>query len=339
MNNIKCGLNNRGNTCFLNTCIQLLVNVDELSNYFLKNEYIYDLNNNFKLKKLKKTKDIDITYHYAELVKSMANNATFIDPKNFHIAVQKSNSNFSGFGQQDSQEIMMLILDLMNDSLNYDIDINYKGTIENKNDELMVESIKAWSNILKGKYSIISDLFYGLFINNIYNNKNNKSLSKTFECFNMLTLSMVDNNIYSMLDHFFKKEDLDEEYMDDKTNKKYVASRQIKIMNAPKYLTIIFKKYNTIERKNNQEIIFPFHDLNLSKYCDGYDSFECLYDLIGVGCHVGNLNSGHYFSIIKKNDNKWYNFNDSSISVFDIENNKKILYQTSYILMYKKTTK
>ncbi len=76
MNNIKCGLNNRGNTCFLNTCIQLLINVDELSTYFLKNEYIPDLNNNFKLKKLKKTKDIDITFHYAELVKNMANNIT-----------------------------------------------------------------------------------------------------------------------------------------------------------------------------------------------------------------------------------------------------------------------
>ena len=338
MKSIICGLNNRGNTCFLNTCIQLLINVDELSNYFLNNDYVSDLNDNFKSKKLKNTKDIDITFHYSELVKNMSQKNTFIDPKNFHISVQKSNSNFSGFEQQDSQEIMILILDLLNESLNYDIDINYKGVIENKNDELMVESIKAWSDILKGKYSIISDLFYGLFINNVYNNKNHKVLSKTFECFNMITLSMVDNNLYSMLDHFFRKEDLDEEYYDEKTKKKYIASRQMKIMNAPKYLTIIFKKYNSLRGKNNQEIVFPLIDLNLQKYCEGYDSFECLYDLIGVGCHVGDLNFGHYFSIIKKNDNKWYNFNDSNVSIFDIENNKKMLYQNSYILMYKKTT-
>mgnify|MGYP006081598957 CR=1 FL=1 len=337
MSNILCGLNNRGNTCFLNTCIQLLINVDELTNYFLKNEYISDLNNNFKLNNLKKTKDVHLSYHYAELVKQMSsNNNKLIDPISFHKAIQKSDDFFSGFEQQDSQEVMLLILDLLNDGLNYEIEINYKGKIENDYDKLMVESIKAWDTILKNKYSIVSDLFYGLFINKIYENKNNKVLSKTFESFNMLTLSVMNNNLYSMLDIFFKNEKLDDEYLDEKTNKKCIVSREIKIMSAPKYLIIVLKKYTSSRQKMNDEIIFPLDELNLSKYCMGYDSFKCLYNLISVGCHVGNLQCGHYFSIVKKNDNNWYNCNDSDVSLFDIEKHKSILYRSSYILVYKK---
>ena len=39
----------------------------------------------------------------------------------------------------------------------------------------------------------------------------------------------------------------------------------------------------------------------MTKYCLGYDSFECFYDLVSVGCHVGDLNFGHYYSIVLKN--------------------------------------
>ena len=54
MNSQIVGLNNLGNTCFLNTCIQLIVNVKELNDHFISNKYIPELNYNFKKKILKK---------------------------------------------------------------------------------------------------------------------------------------------------------------------------------------------------------------------------------------------------------------------------------------------
>ena len=50
------GLNNLGNTCFLNTCIQLISNINELNEHFISNKYIPELNYNFKKKILKRPK-------------------------------------------------------------------------------------------------------------------------------------------------------------------------------------------------------------------------------------------------------------------------------------------
>jgi ubiquitin C-terminal hydrolase len=38
------GLNNLGNTCFMNSALQCLSNTVQLTNYFLSNEYTNDLN-------------------------------------------------------------------------------------------------------------------------------------------------------------------------------------------------------------------------------------------------------------------------------------------------------
>lgn len=334
MNSQIVGLNNLGNTCFLNTCIQLIVNVKELNDHFISNKYIPELNYNFKKKNFEKTNDIELVYEYGKLINEMNNTKSSINPNNFHKIIQNIDDRFSGYNQHDSQEIMVLILDSINEALSYEVEINHKGVIENEIDLLMVESIKAWSDILKNKYSIITDLFYGLYVNKIFSNEDNsrgKVLSKTFECFNMITLPIKGKTLYDMLDNYFIKENLDYKYNEEKTNKKYKVHRQIKIMNSPKYLILVLKKYSNF----NNIYTYPIENLNISKYCEGYDKIDCKYKLEGVGCHSGNLNSGHYFSICRKND-EWYVLNDSNVSKFDINNNKSVLFKNGYILIYKK---
>ena len=245
----------------------------------------------------------------------MNNTKSSINPNNFHKIIQNIDDRFSGYNQHDSQEIMVLILDSINEALSYEVEINHKGVIENEIDLLMVESIKAWSDILKNKYSIITDLFYGLYVNKIFSNEDN-SRGKA---------------LYDMLDNYFIKENLDYKYNEEKTNKKYKVHRQIKIMNSPKYLILVLKKYSNF----NNIYTYPIENLNISKYCEGYDKIDCKYKLEGVGCHSGNLNSGHYFYICRKND-EWYVLNDSNVSKFDINNNKSVLFKNGYILIYKK---
>ena len=50
------GLQNRGNTCYLNAAVKCLSNIPPLTEYFLSNSYIIDLNNRFQELKLKKIK-------------------------------------------------------------------------------------------------------------------------------------------------------------------------------------------------------------------------------------------------------------------------------------------
>lgn len=45
------------------------------------------------------------------------------------------------------------------------------------------------------------------------------------------------------------------------------------------------------------------------------------YNLAGVLVHNGTAESGHYYSFIKnRDDDKWYEFNDSSVREFKVEN-------------------
>ena len=45
-NNGICGLNNLGNSCYLNTSIQCLSSCWEITNYFLRDIYKNDINEN-----------------------------------------------------------------------------------------------------------------------------------------------------------------------------------------------------------------------------------------------------------------------------------------------------
>jgi hypothetical protein len=45
-----------------------------------------------------------------------------------------------------------------------------------------------------------------------------------------------------------------------------------------------------------------------------------MYKLKGVVVHTGSADSGHYYSFIEDANKNWFEFNDSSVSPFDIKN-------------------
>jgi hypothetical protein len=59
------------------------------------------------------------------------------------------------------------------------------------------------------------------------------------------------------------------------------------------------------------------------------------FDLYAVINHFGSLNSGHYTSFVKI-DNEWYNFDDS---IFNICNKENIMNKNAYILFYNNKNK
>ena len=79
-------------------------------------------------------------------------------------------------------------------------------------------------------------------------------------------------------------------------------------------------------------IDYPIDNLDLTKYCIGYDKKKSIFSLVGVCNHIGTLNSGHYYSYCKQND-EWYNFDDTSVSKI---NKNDIITNNAYCLFYKK---
>ena len=43
------------------------------------------------------------------------------------------------------------------------------------------------------------------------------------------------------------------------------------------------------------------------------------FKLKGIVVHIGSLDSGHYYSIIRDKNDSWYRFNDDTVEVYDIK--------------------
>ncbi len=342
----KIGLVNRGNTCYMNTAIQVLSNVKPFTEYIMNDEYLKDMNvENIQGKPQKIINQFVLTREFIKVIKALWTCSNAVEPKTFHQTVQIADPTFRGFFQQDSQEILSYILDFIHESLKYEVDISYDGIIENDVDTLMIESIQAWKNLLKTNYSFLVDIFFGQFVvytGGVEGAKKDVIISKNFELFNVINLPIHDSSIYGCLDCFFGKELLDTPILDEKTGTKERAYRQIKMMKIPNYLIIVLKRYKKTSdflAKENQKVRFVIEDLDLSEYTDGYDKYEAKMDLCCIGCHEGVLNGGHYYAVCKHVSGKWLKYNDSIVSEFDIASNIENLYQSGYILVYEKSEK
>jgi len=330
------GLGNRGNTCYLNAAIQCLSNLPILTDFFLKNEHVADLKNQTKKIHGANMNNIILTYEYDKLIKGLWSMSGSIEPKSFHEAIQKCDPYFIGYEQQDSQEALSLIIDALHEGLSYESEMSYNGIIENSLDRIMVDSIEHFKIELNGKYSKIVELFFGQYINKTVSIETKEILSKKIERFNNISIPLYGKTLYDSLSKYFEKEILEDEFLDDRTDEKVKVYRQMKMVRVPKYLIIFLKRYSEKLNKLNRSISFPIDNLDLSAYCDGYDSVNCDLKLLSIGCHRGSFSGGHYFSICRHLNGNWYKYDDKSVTEIDIQSECGNIFRDGYILIYEK---
>ncbi|XP_032050129.1 ubiquitin carboxyl-terminal hydrolase 4 [Aythya fuligula] len=180
-----CGLSNLGNTCFMNSALQCLSNTPPLTDYFLEDKYEAEINQNNPLGMRG-----EIAEAYAELIKQIwSGRQSHVAPRMFKTQVGRFAPQFSGYQQQDSQELLAFLLDGLHEDLNR---VKKKPYLELKDANGRPDSVvakEAWENHRLRNDSIIVDIFHGLFKSTLVCPKCSK-VSVTFDPFCYLTLPL-----------------------------------------------------------------------------------------------------------------------------------------------------
>jgi ubiquitin C-terminal hydrolase len=116
------GLSNMGNTCYLNSVIQVISNMDDFRDFLFKGGFLNDLK-----------KDLDETLYQQlhRIVKHLWDTTSdTLTPKSFREKFIERQKQFYGYEQQDSNEAIQFLLDNLHEETKKKITINYTLTKE-----------------------------------------------------------------------------------------------------------------------------------------------------------------------------------------------------------------
>lgn len=329
------GLANLGNTCFLNSCMQVLSHTYELNSFLNLETYKEKLNKN--------KCDSKLLLEWDELRQLLWKENCIISPFKFVKAVQeiarkKNQELFTGFSQNDLPEFLIFVIDCFHNSLSREVIMKIHGTVMNEKDKMAVCCFERIKQMYSKDYSEIWNLFYGIQVSQITSLETNEMISITPEPYFILNLPIPSDNkspsLLDCLDLYVEGEIMDGDncVLNEKTGKKEAVRKHLSFWSFPTVLVIDIKRFNYMNRKNQILVEFP-DELNLSKYVCGYNKESYIYDLYAVCNHSGSVLGGHYTCFVKNANNKWYHFNDTS--VVEVQSSQ-IISPKAYCFFYRK---
>lgn len=188
------GLGNLGNTCFMNSALQCLSNTPELKDYFVSRVFEQEINQDNPL-----GNQGALAEAFGNLVQSLwSGQGTSLVPRDFKWALSRFAPQFSGYSQQDTQELLAFLLDGLHEDLNR---IKKKPYIEAPDweggglEEMVRFAKRQWEIYKMRNDSVIVDLFQGQYRSTLVCPECSK-VSIKFDPFMYLTLPLPNMSLW-----------------------------------------------------------------------------------------------------------------------------------------------
>jgi len=339
--NDKCchiGLKNLGNTCYLNSSLQMIFSIP---GFMLALKKLYD--NTTKKKSQTEGTPEENVMPLTRALLEVAWNAHIIDtyrstntevktavsPKDVKTAMDKLTDKFAGYEQRDAHEFLSDLIDLLHDEL-LEVTENEKDTLPT--DEFFRLDVKVCLTCNSCNYTRCKE-----------------------ELYRHLSIEVRETEFWTVnqgLEQFFKPEV--RELKCEKCESGTTATQTIEVLSRPKALLLHLKRFivdtsgRTMTLKKNKARIVYAQSISLDQLQHHNDATkdEPSYKLRGLVRHIGNTAfSGHYTancqrrkpgSVEATKTEEWVSFDDGTASVTSLpsilENEKN--QRTNYMMLY-----
>lgn len=189
LNKGRVGIDNLGNTCYMNSSLQVLLHTDQLVEYFMRKAYLKHVNihsrHGYKGR---------LAHAFGKLVTNMwCTDKSSVSPRNFRAELSQIREEFAGNDQHDAQELLVFLLDGLSEDVNL---VHEKPYIEHPDSDDRSDEELAniwWENHKKRENSVIQALFTGQF-KSVMKCANCNYTSARFEPFNSLALPLLEDH-------------------------------------------------------------------------------------------------------------------------------------------------
>ena len=223
------GMANPSFYCYMNSCLQMLFGIVELTQYLSHEKY----------KNFLKKEDSKFWKAMTEIVHGHFRQQNVLVPRN----VRKISMNYFDPDQQhDAHEFLRFLLSGMQDEVNLPLP---KKAVEFKSHEV------AWQYYQKYNVSLVDELLAGQLISTVTCTQC-KHVSTTYDPFLDLSLPVIPektHNLDDCLAAFQHDEEMDEGYKCEKCKLSVKAIKGLSIGKCPKYLAISLKRFQTFPKK------------------------------------------------------------------------------------------